>query len=304
MKSYDVSVLTPSYGYGRFIGEAARSAFGQPGLAIQHVVQDAGSRDETPTIVQAISGEYPGDVSWVSEPDRGQSDALNRALSRASGRWVGWLNADEFYLPGGLTALVQEGERSGADVVFADALFVDTGGSFMRLKSQHPFSHHVLHKYGTFIATCSTLIRRSALWPDPWDQELRLLMDRDLFMQLHQRGARFRYLRWPAAAFRVHDERVSAGTRESFSSDYGIVAERYGRVGPVGRITGRTLHVILKALSGGYLRAFRARNHRGADMSWASLVQGSELEDMVRRCYGVSALAHLRALQNRGVGAL
>ena len=92
---------------------------------------------------------------WRSEPDEGQSDALNRALARARGRWIAWLNADEFYLPDGLAALGREGDRTGADVVYGDTLFVDGDGRLTRLLPQHRFIAVVLRSYGLFISTVS-----------------------------------------------------------------------------------------------------------------------------------------------------
>src|SRR4249919_3843647 len=109
----DVSVLTPSYGYGRFIADSIESVIRQDGMRIEHIVQDGGSEDETLNVLRS----YGDHVTWTSEPDKGQSDALNKALAMATGRWVAWLNADEYYLPGGLASLIQEGERSGTDVV-------------------------------------------------------------------------------------------------------------------------------------------------------------------------------------------
>lgn len=281
-----MSVLTPSFEYGRFISEAAESVLRQPGIVVQHVVQDAGSGDETIPVLKSLAERHADDVSWVSQPDEGQSDALNGALHRASGRWIGWLNADEFYMPDGLWPLVQEGDRTGADVVFADCIFIDGDARFLRLKAQHPFSHYVLKNYGTFIATCSMIVRRSALWEDPWDVRLRLLMDRDLFMQLHRRGAKFRYVRWPAAAFRVHEERVSAGTTSSFASDYAIVHDEYGGPKPGAKLAARSLHVLLKAASGGHLRELKGRRFAGSSMSWSTDPQGRRnFDELLRLCY-------------------
>ena len=94
-------------------------------------------------------------MDWASEPDEGQSDALNRGISRARGRWIAWLNADEFYLPDGLAALVREGDRTGADVIYGDTLFSDGDGRLTRLLPQHRFSPFVLRSYGCYISTVS-----------------------------------------------------------------------------------------------------------------------------------------------------
>ena len=140
----DVTVLTPSYNYGRFIEDALLSVRCQRGPSVEHVIQDGGSTDNTPQILADDSGH----IDWTSEPDRGQSDALNRALSRATGRWIAWLNADEFYLPGSLACLVEQGERSGADVVYGECVIVDEAGSVVRLLPQYRFSSRVLRSYG------------------------------------------------------------------------------------------------------------------------------------------------------------
>ena len=94
----DVSVLTPSYGYGRFIADGIESVIRQRGVHPQHIVQDAGSDDETLDVLRSFGDR----VEWASEHDQGQSDGLNKALSKATGEWVAWLNADEYYLPDGL----------------------------------------------------------------------------------------------------------------------------------------------------------------------------------------------------------
>ena len=122
-RAMDVSVLTPSYEYGRFIADGIESVIQQRGLRLQCIIQDAGSGDETLEVLRSFGDR----VEWASETDLGQSDGLNRALAKATGDWIAWLNADEYYLPDGLRALVEEGDRSGADVVYGDCVTVDGG---------------------------------------------------------------------------------------------------------------------------------------------------------------------------------
>lgn len=258
----DVSVLTPSYGYGRYIRDSILSVLGQEGVSVQHVVQDAGSLDETLDVL----GEFGDAVDWESEPDEGQSDALNKALNRATGRWIGWLNADEFYLPGALSALVDRGEEKGADVVHADTLFVDERGRMLRLQPQHRFSDTVLRLYGCFIASSGIVIRRSAIGDRPWDTGLRMMMDWELYLRLATNGAKFVTLAYPTGAFRWHGERVTA-RRSDFVDEYPRIFGRYG-ISPSSRRWGRWLHGGYKLLSASYLRQARARSLRGRDMRW------------------------------------
>ncbi len=179
-----VSVLTPSLNYADFIRDALLSVQGQTGLSLEHIVQDGHSTDGTVEVLR----DFGPDVRWRSEPDEGQSDALNKALSRAGREWIALLNADEFYLPGGLEMLVEAGERTGADVVYGDCVFVDEEGRFLRLLAAHRFGRRTLRSYGCFIETCATLFRRSALSEGIWDVELRRIMDWDLFLDLRRRG--------------------------------------------------------------------------------------------------------------------
>jgi glycosyltransferase involved in cell wall biosynthesis len=276
----DISVLTPSYGYGRYIRDSILSVLGQNGVSVQHVVQDAGSSDETIDVLR----EFGDAVDWVSEPDEGQSDALNRALNRATGRWIGWLNADEFYLPGALSALVERGEGTGADVIHADTLFVDERGRMLRLHPQHRFSQTVLRLYGCFIASSGILIRRSAIGDRPWDTGLQMMMDWDLYLRLAASGARFVTLAYPAGAFRWHGERVTA-RRGDFADEYPRIFVRYGISAP-SRRWGRWLHGGYKLLSGSYPRQARARELQGRDMRWfASGEARGNVANLLETCY-------------------
>jgi glycosyltransferase involved in cell wall biosynthesis len=275
-----LSVLTPSYNYARFIEDAIVSVARQP-MPLEHLVQDGLSTDETTSVLRRHEG-----VSWVSEEDSGQSDALNRALGRALGRWVSWLNADEFYLPHGLQALIAHGEESGADVVYGDAIFVDEGGRLLRLVPQHRFSGSILHNYGTFISTCACVIRRGSFPEDPFDERLRLLMDRDVFMKLMVSGARFAYLPIPVGAFRMHGERVSAGEEATFAQDRAVIASRYGPVSRLARVGARGAHGAAKALSRGYVRQRRARSLAGADTRWFATTEGDATMRSLYALYG------------------
>jgi glycosyltransferase involved in cell wall biosynthesis len=282
----DVSVLTPSLNYGRFIEDAFLSVLHQQDLSVQHIVQDGGSSDETLDVLSRFDA-----IDWSSEPDGGQSQALNNALRRASGRWITWLNADEFYLPGSLSHLMQVGERSGADVVYGDCVFVDERGRLLRLLGQHRFSARVLREYGCYISSNSTIFRRSILREDPFDEGLRKIMDWDLYMRLLQNGATFAYVPYPVGAFRMHPDQVTAVARE-WHAEYAVVMSRYRLATDIDHLKAlhrrvRWLHLIHKAFAGSYRRQLRARPLRGSDIRWfrSSIGYANSLK-LLERCYG------------------
>jgi glycosyltransferase involved in cell wall biosynthesis len=296
----DVSVLTPSYGYGRYIEDAIDSVLGQHDVSVEHVVQDGGSDDETVDILKRFDG-----LVWASEPDEGQSDALNKALARAGGRWIAWLNADEFYLPRSLAALVEHGERTGADVVYGDCVFVDGGGRVERLLPQHRFSARILREYGCYIPSCAVLMRRGVLGNDPWDAAVKRIMDWDLYLKLLAQGARFTHLAYPVSAFRAHADRITSRPAESYGEE-NEVASRYGLPSDVyvrwkASRVGRWLHPVYKVLGGAYLRQLGARPLQGHDLRWFSDPRGRETWDaLMRRCYP-SGRGRARGTEERAI---
>ncbi len=94
-----LTVITPSYNQVNFIERTIRSVLDQEVDAeVELIVMDGGSADGTLDVLK----RYDGRIRWYSEPDKGQSDALNRGLSLANGEIIGWLNSDDLYLPGTL----------------------------------------------------------------------------------------------------------------------------------------------------------------------------------------------------------
>lgn len=94
-----ISVITPSYNQGRFIERTIRSVLLQDYPSLEYIVIDGGSTDNTVEILRRYDSFL---TYWSSEPDHGQSHAINKGFSRATGEVLCWLNSDDFYLPGTL----------------------------------------------------------------------------------------------------------------------------------------------------------------------------------------------------------
>lgn len=269
-----VSILTPSYQYGRYIEDALASVREQEtALQIEHIVMDGGSSDSTVQVLRSQSVSPERKLVWRSEPDDGQSDALNKAFRLATGDLIGWLNADEFYLPNAINMAREVLEMQGSDAVYGDCSFVDQSGRLVRLVPQHPFDSYVLRHYGCYIASCTFFVRREALANWLWDTTLNAIMDWDLYLYLDRAGARISYLPKPLGAFRVHEDRVTAQRLPQDSPERSTVRRRYDistqyRVARARGLLGRLRHQVRKVLSGAYWRQARANRSRGVDVRW------------------------------------
>lgn len=210
MKPLSFSIVTPSFNQGAFIGEALRSVSNQNGHGCEHWVIDGGSTDGTVEALRSYSEEDAGKrLRWISEPDRGQSDALNKGFARASGDIIGWLNSDDRYRAGcfELVAKVFE-ENPDVDVVYGDYTWMDERGRIFRIRREIEFSHFILRYHRVlYIATTATFFRRRV-----FDEGARLeetwnyAMDFAFFLELAKRGYRFLHIPVLLADFRFQPD--------------------------------------------------------------------------------------------------
>jgi glycosyltransferase involved in cell wall biosynthesis len=266
-----LSILTPSRNYERFVLDALHSVAIQSDTGIEHIVVDGASTDGTLPLLQ----RWGDRICYKSEPDLGQSDALNKAATMAKGEWLGWLNADEFYLPGAFETVRAVLHRDpSSDVIYGDCCFVDSNGRLLRLVPQHRFEPRILRWYGPFLSSCAVFIRTAALPRRGWDTSLRRIMDWDLYLELQRQGARFTHVTAPLAAFRVHDAQVTATPARSWEGEGARVRARHGlSVHPwparTLRAVGLVQHGSRKLAEGAYQRQSAVRQVlRGADLRW------------------------------------
>jgi glycosyltransferase involved in cell wall biosynthesis len=204
-----ISIITPSYNQGRFIEEAIKSIAEQGHPDFEHIVIDGGSKDETVEVLK----KYPH-VKWVSEPDEGQSDAINKGFLKATGDIIGWLNADDAYTPGTFKRVLKEFENKGVDALYSNVTFTNADGSFRSNGKVHkPVKWLAL--FHCYIPSTTFFFRRSILDAGiNIDKDIHISMDKDFFAHIFYKGYKIKYVNEYFARFRWHDSNKSIDTPE------------------------------------------------------------------------------------------
>jgi glycosyltransferase involved in cell wall biosynthesis len=204
-----ISIVTPSFNQGQFIADAIESVANQDYPNKEHIIIDAQSTDETIEVIKRY--EHLPHLRWVSEPDKGQSDAINKGFRMASGDVVAWLNADDYYLTNTFFKVANAfNENPHASIIYSDTMLVDQNKDSLRIKKDHEFDYGVLLYYGCYIQSTSTFFSKRIIDAGHLlDISYKTCMDYEYFVRLANLGYRFKYVPDVFAAFRWHDTNVS-----------------------------------------------------------------------------------------------
>jgi len=222
-----VSIVTPVRNGERFIAETIESVLSQEYPRLEYFVVDGGSTDRTLEILDRFRDR----IVLVRGPDGGQAEALNRGLALARGEIVGWLNADDLYVPGAL-ASVTEAFRGWPDagVVYGEADHIDEEGRPIDAYPVESFDAPALARR-CFICQPAAFVRRSALTAaGGLDPQLHYALDYDLWIRL-SRVTRFVKIDRRLAHSRMHPGNKTLGfRREAYEETMRVLRRRYGYV--------------------------------------------------------------------------
>lgn len=178
-----VTVVTPSLNQGHFIRATIESVLSQDYPGVEYIVMDGGSTDQTASVVK----DYASRLTFVSERDRGQSDAINKGFQRGHGSILAWLNSDDVYLPGAVCKAMRAFSANPAcGMVYGEGYVMDRNGEMQgRFVHSRPFDLWRLVYLSDYILQQSTYFRRAALDQVGYlDEQLHFGMDWDLFIRI------------------------------------------------------------------------------------------------------------------------
>lgn len=220
-----VSIITPSYNQGQFIEETISSVLLQDYPALEYIVVDGGSNDGTVDILR----RYERWLHWLSEPDRGQTDAINKGLRVATGDILAYLNSDDLYLPGGIHAIADYfRSHPTTGLVYGECRVVDEQGRVLGCLPRRGFSLRRMIERAEFLPQQATFWRREVMEKvGLFDDRLRYAMDYEYFIRV-ARAFPVAYLPQPVACFRMHGTSKTVSQSEKHWREALAVSERYG----------------------------------------------------------------------------
>ncbi len=221
-----VSIVTPSLNQGQFIEETIRSVLLQGYPNLEYIIIDGGSTDKT---VEIIEKYEPWLTYWISEPDRGQSQAINKGWRKATGSIIAYLNSDDTYLPDAIkTAANYFTDHADTAMFYGSCNFVDEESNVICPYNAKEFDIRKM-QFGNYIAQPSVFLRDYVVNELGYlDESLHFVMDYDMWIRIGLK-CKVGYTPNLLSNFRMHE---SAKTSErfmhfSFLSDRLKVADKF-----------------------------------------------------------------------------
>jgi glycosyltransferase involved in cell wall biosynthesis len=196
-----VSIITPSYNQSTYLEQTILSVLEQDYPRVEYIVIDGASTDSSVDVIKKHAAEL---AYWVSEKDNGQADAINKGFAHATGDVVAWLNSDDYYLPGTISAAVKIfDENPDVVLVYGNMLAVDEHGKIFNTLNYKQLTLEDLLCF-QIIGQPAAFMRRAALdKTGGLDPSFHFLLDHHLWIRIAQQG-RILHVSQSWAAARYH----------------------------------------------------------------------------------------------------
>jgi glycosyltransferase involved in cell wall biosynthesis len=210
MLNTKISVVTPSFNQGEYLEDTILSVLNQDYKNVEYIVIDGGSTDNSVDIIKKYSDRL---AYWISEPDNGQSEAINKGFKIATGDYVGWINSDDFYTDGAISKLVANIDDNS--VLYYGILgycFEDGSHQILETVDEHITADSILNGNSCTSQPGSFYKKEDLQKVGYLDQDLNFVMDTDLWLKLLSCGEA-KFVPHVMAYLRAHNESKSCNKK-------------------------------------------------------------------------------------------
>jgi glycosyltransferase involved in cell wall biosynthesis len=216
-----ISVITPSFNQGLFLERTIKSVLDQNYPNLQYMIIDGGSTDNSVSIIKKYESSL---YYWVSEPDQGQADAINKGLRRATGEWIAWQNSDDIYYPGVFNQLAKTAElHPEVGLIIGNMMLIDAEDRTLR------DLHYVRPTYHSMVAEGMVLANQAAFWRRSLherigylDEHMNYSLDYEWFLRV-TRVCRTYHVNRMWGGFRIHNMAKTSSPKRMFVKENQLI---------------------------------------------------------------------------------
>ena len=267
-----LSLITPSYNQAQFLTATLDSVLQQRDDLHEYFVFDGGSTDDSPQIIERYADQID---YWVSAPDEGQADAIEKGFARATGDIIGWLNSDDVLLPGAIAAVRRVfADHPETQAVTGEFCLIDQVSRLIRCQWIPQISQSLVRMGITRICQPTTFFRRDFYESiGGLDSSWHCVMDTELWYRMLRNDCQWRVLPRYLAARRYHDDMKGSTMIPQYAEERAKLAKIYPEYRPpeFKRRLGKLCHRVVEAANGRFwnsmLNTLRYRKQQLGDLN-------------------------------------
>jgi len=219
-----ISVVVPSFNQGEYIEDTILSVLDQDYPDFELIIIDGGSTDSTIDVIRKYEDRL---AYWISEPDCGQSDAINKGAERATGEIIGWLNSDDLYYEGALRAMGNAFiDNHTAVLIYGAGAKIDVSKEILKIIPAKPYNFKKINRVLYFLQPSMMFRLRDFIRVGGLDENLHYVMDWDLVLKLAAIGE-IVPISAPIGMLRRHAGAKTIGPQWQAAVEAGMVARKH-----------------------------------------------------------------------------
>jgi len=230
------SIIMPSFNQAPFIERAIESVLNHTDVECELVITDGGSTDGTLDILSTYSNQHPN-INWISEPDAGPAEALNKSLARSRGIIIGWLNSDDCYKPNIFKDIEDHFTSYPDDImVYGHGEHIDAHDTLIsRYPTERPIGGFERLKHGCFICQPTVFFKRSLyLLQGPLNKNYKASFDYEYWFRAFSNFPnRIGFIDAVIAQSRLHDSTITHQNRQTVALEGARLCAQYFTVAPI-----------------------------------------------------------------------